>query len=321
MVSTVPPAPLVTLTSPPAPPPAPAPPTDELSPAAGSRESGRDAEAAVAAAAADRLSDDRLRQVAVRLDRAIVHHRDFRRHCLRSPPAPPTLCAALSALVEAEAEIEKPPLPPPPPIDCARIAVGVRFIGVDDCVGVVGHRHVARLTAASARSATDRIVRRPPLVEKAAPIREAARAAAAADRLRKDADARHALRIDGVEVVDGYCRGRAAAAARAAADGRRGVAAKAAARADGEAAVAAAAADRLRDDAVGHRAIGQDRGARPIGYHRPRRRRRRRLPAPPIEESSPPPEVEKLADTLKPPFPPPPPIDCATTPFDRSASV
>ncbi len=91
---------------------------------------------------------------------------------------------------------------------------------------------------------------------------EAAGAAAAANRLRQDADRAHASGRDLAEVLDRHQLARIAGrAAGAAADrGLRLLAGRQRAT-DGEAAVAATAADRLRQDAVGHRARSLDLAA------------------------------------------------------------
>src|SRR5437588_4617142 len=71
--------------------------------------------------------------------------------------------------------------------------------------------------------------------------------------------------MDKIVVVDIDGTGGSAAAARAAADIRGGIAAEREIRGRREAAVTAAAADRLSDDAIGHRAIRRQRAPGVVG--------------------------------------------------------
>ena len=83
----------------------------------------RDAETAIAAAAADRLREDAVRTQAVGRQTALVSTSTVP---ALPPPAPlPAMPIAALKSALAEAATAKPPLPPPPPIDCATTAEDV----------------------------------------------------------------------------------------------------------------------------------------------------------------------------------------------------
>ena len=168
--------------------------------------------------------------------------------------------------------------------------------------------------------------------------REAAVAAAAAERLREDAvglEARADLRLEVVrarhDVVVARHVDRSGVPGRRpeTADGNADADVAANPAAGGDAAVAAAAADRLRHDAVRiralrgkrrhargrkkleARAVAVDRHALPLPADPPKPARLPLIPTvPPIDPA-----------TEKPPLPPPPPIDWARMPFELPPSV
>ena len=201
------------------------------------------------------------------------------------PPQPPIDCARMPS--DASPDVEMSPvlptwtlpavalLPPPPPM--ARPALqrflrrgqrggngeaavaataaerlrenAVRLIEErDDCSELI-YAHIAA-SAAAAAGAGERHAQRA-VLRGVGRQREPAVAAAAADRLRRDAVRLHAPSLDVVVARDADRAGRAAAAARAADRDAERRAARCEICPKSEAAVAAAAADRLRQDAVG----------------------------------------------------------------------
>ncbi len=178
-------------------------------------------------------------------------------------PEPPTETPRPAPPKPTPAPTAKPPLPPPPPSDWARMPFDIwpsvsivadadgGTTSEPDAVAVDRHR-AGRAAAAAEAADGDADARQADRGRRA--DREAAVAAAAADRLRCDAVRILALRPDRSGAGHNHVR-RAARIAAVAADGHRRRAADIVERAgaadgDAEAAVAAAAADRLRKDAV-----------------------------------------------------------------------
>ena len=198
-----------------------------------------------------------------------------------------------------------------------RVAPGRR----DDAAGVVDDRSPAA-DAAAAAGAADAVDWPSPLVENAGADGEAAVAAAAANRLRQNADAVRAQCVSiAAEVRDvdrrmlsAACRRRRRRPCRTRRRRRSD------ASADREAAIAAAAADRLREDAVGIVAARSRLCRRsPVGDGDRGRRAAAAAGAADARIAPARRAVEKLTRSprrAKPPLPPPPPIDCARMPSD-----
>ena len=164
------------------------------------------------------------------------------------PPAdPPTLTEAEAPRLTLAATL-KPPLPPPPPIDCARMPFELSAVGRQTALGVDFDRTGAAAAGATARNAD----RGAEFQTRRCGDREAAIAAAAADRLRNDGRGCVAISRDvvggrqsgvGIVTIDiDIAAGAARPAGTAERDGDR-------TRRHRPAAIAAAAADRLREDA------------------------------------------------------------------------
>ena len=146
-----------------------------------------DREAAVAAAAADRLGDDAVGEDAPGRDRPTVGDIDSAARAAAGAVAADRVAGAFGVRPRADAApIENPPLPPPPPIDCATMpeALSPYVVMLLPERRLDGYRLAVRAQAARA---ADRIGRRLAAVGERQRAGEAAVAAAAADRLREDA--------------------------------------------------------------------------------------------------------------------------------------
>ena len=257
------------MTAPAEPPLPPEPPSPTLTLPAPVPASGiprRDIEAAGAAAAADRLDQDAVAVVAFGIGRAGDVGRDrlaVAAAAARAADADIDAASAGAGRIDRTPVTLKPPEPPPPPSDWAtmpRAWSPCVEAATRSAVGSVTSRLMSSVTSSplpprppdAADADIDRCRRRAADRNPAGDV-EAARAAAAADRLGEHAVAALALSVGRAGDADVDRAGRAAAAARAAdpdVDSAGAGSGAADRSSDVEAAGAAAAAERLGDDAA-----------------------------------------------------------------------